>query len=226
MHREGTLGVRREQVLEAHVGECAAHHHFVIAATRAVRVEVDRLDAMRDQVLPGGERFADRSGGRDVVGGDAVAQKAQHPRAANVGDRLGLYRHAVEVGCAPDVRGSGLPGEAVALGHGKALPPLVALEHLGVGLVKHRRLDRRADDVVHLLGGRPDVAQEDGLAVFAGAQWFGVELDVDLARERVGDHEGRGGEVVGAHFLLDPAFEVAVPRQHRAHDQVSIGDRR
>ncbi len=49
--RDAALGARREQVLEAHVGERAAHHHLVVAAAGAVAVEVLHVDAVGDQVL-------------------------------------------------------------------------------------------------------------------------------------------------------------------------------
>ena len=62
-------------------GERAAHHHFVIAAAGAVRIEVRRSHAVRDQPLAGGTRRRNRAGRRDVVGGDRVAEHRQHARA-------------------------------------------------------------------------------------------------------------------------------------------------
>jgi hypothetical protein len=41
-------------VADADVGEGTAHHHFVMATVRAVRVEVHRTDLVLDQVPPGG----------------------------------------------------------------------------------------------------------------------------------------------------------------------------
>src|SRR5258705_3855403 len=70
--REGPLRLRRELVLETYVGEGTPHHHFVVAAARPVGIEVHRLDALRDEILAGGQGFPDRAGGRDVGGGDAV----------------------------------------------------------------------------------------------------------------------------------------------------------
>ena len=43
MQRDAAFGPRRHQVLDAHVRECAADHHFVIAAARAERVHLARL---------------------------------------------------------------------------------------------------------------------------------------------------------------------------------------
>src|SRR5438309_4101502 len=39
VQRHGALGAGCQQVLEAHVGEGAAHHHLVVAAARAVGVD-------------------------------------------------------------------------------------------------------------------------------------------------------------------------------------------
>ena len=44
--RDAALGARRELVAQADVGERAAHHHLVVAAPRAVGVEVLLLDAV------------------------------------------------------------------------------------------------------------------------------------------------------------------------------------
>ena len=66
----GARRVLHHLVLDADVGEGAAHHHFVIAAARAVLVEIGRAHLMLDQILPGRARCADRARRRDVVGGD------------------------------------------------------------------------------------------------------------------------------------------------------------
>src|SRR6185437_2106685 len=49
---EATLDARHHLVLEANVGEGATHHHLVIAASRAVLVEVLGRDVVLFQILP------------------------------------------------------------------------------------------------------------------------------------------------------------------------------
>ena len=44
--RDAAFGAGRELVAQADVGEGAAHHDFVVAAARAVGVEVGGLDAV------------------------------------------------------------------------------------------------------------------------------------------------------------------------------------
>jgi hypothetical protein len=82
---------RNHQVLDAHVGEGAAHHHVVVAAARAVAVEVGLLHAVLQQPLAGGRAGLDGAGGRDVVGGDGVAkQRHDARRPALLFGRFGL----------------------------------------------------------------------------------------------------------------------------------------
>jgi hypothetical protein len=55
MNRDAAFDARHHLVLDADIGEGAAHHDLVVAAPRAVLVEVDRLDAMViDEVLARG----------------------------------------------------------------------------------------------------------------------------------------------------------------------------
>jgi hypothetical protein len=55
--RHAALGAGHHQVLDAHVGERAARHDAVVAAARAVAVEINKIDAVLDQVFPAGEVF-------------------------------------------------------------------------------------------------------------------------------------------------------------------------
>ena len=79
--------------------------------------------------------------------------------------------------------------------------------------------------VVDFLGGRPDVLEEDLLALAVDAERLLGEIDLHRAGERVGDDQRRRGEIVGAHVGVDAAFEVAVAGQHRGGDQIVLVDR-
>ena len=80
--RDAAFDAGNEQVLQAHVRERAAHHHFVIAAARAVLVEVARGDAVLLEVLRGRGALGDVAGRRDVVGRHRIAEQREHARAA------------------------------------------------------------------------------------------------------------------------------------------------
>ena len=80
-----TLAVGHQLVAQAHIAKGAAHHHLVVAAASAVRVEVAQRDAVLDQVAartgvfriePAGEMWS------VVIG---VAHHHQHPGVLDVG---------------------------------------------------------------------------------------------------------------------------------------------
>ena len=85
-------------VLDADIGEGAAHHDFVVAAPRAVLVEVGDRDLVLLQVFAGRRGRPDVAGRRDVVGGDRVAEEAEDARVHDVRDGLRLLGHALEIG--------------------------------------------------------------------------------------------------------------------------------
>ena len=85
-------------VLDADIGERAAHHHFVIAAAGAVLVEVDRPHLMLDEILTGRARGLDRARGRNVVGGDRIEEEREDARVLDVGDRDRRLGQPLEIG--------------------------------------------------------------------------------------------------------------------------------
>jgi hypothetical protein len=92
------FGAGQHLVLDADIGEGAAHHDFVVAAARAVAVEVLLQHLVLAEIFAGGAGFLDVAGGADVVGGDVVAEHGQDARAFDVADRRRLHRDALEIG--------------------------------------------------------------------------------------------------------------------------------
>ena len=222
--RHATLGAGGQLVAQPDVGEGAADHDLVVAAARAVGVEVTLLDAVLGEVATGRAVLLDRAGGADVVGRDRVAQLEQDAGALDVLDRRGLVGHAVEVGRTADVGRLRVPLEGVALGRRQRLPALVAGEDVLVGLAEHLGGDRLRDGLLDLGRARPDVLEEDVVAVLVLAQRVVEQVDVHGAGQRVGDDQRRGREVVHLHVRVDPALEVAVAREHRDDREVVVLD--
>jgi hypothetical protein len=218
------LDLRRDLVADADVGEGAAHHDFVVAPARAVAVEVQRVDAVLGQIGAGGRGLLDGPGGADVVGGDGVAEDPQHARLDDVLDRGRLHRQALEIGRVAHIGGGVVPGVGLAALHVDLLPVLVALEDVLVALGEHRGRDAGALQLGDLGAGRPDVLQEDILALLVLAQRLGGHIDAHGAGQGVGHHQRRRGQVVGAHVRVHPALEIAVARQHRGGDQIIVVD--
>ena len=57
---------------------------------------------------------------------------------------------------------------------------------------------------------RPDVGEIDRLAVFAFAERIFAQINIDASGQRESHHQRRRHQIVGAHFGVDAAFEVAI----------------
>ena len=159
-----------------------------------------------------------------MVGGDGVAEDGEDAGAGNFSDGSGLGGHAVEVRRFADVGGVWFPLVDVAGGEAEFLPVLIAV---GDGCVFLRIAVGRnggGDDGGDFLLGRPDVAEEDGLAGGILADGVVVEVVVDAASEGVGDDERRGHEVVGADLGVDATFEVAIAAEDGDSDERVVFD--
>ncbi len=194
----GALGITaldtvQHLVLDADIGECAAHHHLVVAAPAAVGVELAHRHLPLDQVFARRGGFLEAARRADVVGGHHVAQNRQNARALDVGDRARILAHTPEIGRVLDVgRGSG-PVIRLATGHLDALPHLVALEDIGVLRLERLARDGLFDQFGDFLLGRPDVLHVDIVAVLVLTQRFGRQVDIHVAGERIGDDKRRRG---------------------------------
>ena len=219
------VGELVHEVLDADVGEGAAHHHFMVAAARAVLVEVALAHLTLGEPLARRRGELDGARGRDVVGGDLVAEQREDARVDHVLDRIGGHGHALEIGRVLHVGGVDAPLEGLARWRLDLAPVGVALEDVGVAFLEDLLGDELLDVRLDFLRRRPDVAQIDGLAVLALAQRLLRQVHVDVAGERVGDNERRRGEIVRLHIGVDATLEVAVARQHGRGDDVVLVDR-
>ena len=211
-------------IAQADVGEGAAHHHFVVAAARAVGIEVLGLDAVRDQIFSGGAIRLNRAGGRDVVGGDAVAQHGERAHAVQIAEGDGLQRHVFEIRRMLDVGGFFVPGVEIAFGDRQRAPVLVAGENVGIFLAEHFAGDGSAHGCFDFLGRGPDIAEIDGLAGFVVAERFVDDVEIHASGKRVGDDQRRRGEIIRAAERIDAAFEIAIAAEHRDGDEIIVLD--
>ena len=75
------------------------------------------------------------------------------------------------------------------------------------------------------LGGRPDIAQEDRIALPVFAERLAGQILRHAAGQRIGDDERRRGEIIGLRVRAHPAFEIAIAREHRGGDDPVVVDR-
>ena len=162
---EAALDIVEHSVADADVGEGAAHHDFMVAAPRSVAVELAPADLVLKEIASGWAVGLDRTGGRDVVGGDRIAEDRQRPRPLNIARWHRVHGHACEIGRVLDVGRSCRPAIGLAALHLDLPPALVAAIDIGVAAAEHRRMDVRVDEGADLLVRRPDVLEVHRFAV-------------------------------------------------------------
>src|SRR5690606_36535654 len=101
-----------ELVAQPHVGERATHHHFVVAAPRAVRVVLALRHLVVVEVLRGRRALGDGAGRRDVVRRHGVTEEGQDSRVLQVLWVLRRPRQVVEERGPADVGRLVVPGES------------------------------------------------------------------------------------------------------------------
>ena len=165
LNRESAFNARQHEVFDAFVGECPASHHAIVAAPCAVRIEVSPLNAVIDEVLSRGTFRGDCPGGRDMVGGDGIAENAEDARPFDVGYCLRLrlkvlkewrFLHVCTL-LPPRVERPIRAFEVVPFRHVVAYALVGSLERGGI--------DRLTDEVGYLRVRGPNVPQIDRLAI-------------------------------------------------------------
>ncbi len=154
-----------------------------------------------------------------------MTEHRQDPRPDDIGKGHRREAHSVEKRRRFDVGRIRLPAKHLALGNLESLPALVAVEGAGILVAEHLGVDRLRHRLADLLGSRPDVLQEHRSAIAAGSDRAHREIRVNRAGQRVGDHQGRRGQVVEAHDGIDASLEIAVAAEHRGRHQVVLLDR-
>src|SRR5581483_710637 len=180
------LNARHEEITQADVGERAPHHDFVIAAARAVGVEIDRFHALLDEVTRRGARLRDVAGRGDVIGRYRVTQDGEGTGAMYVRERGRRHGHAFEVRRVLHIGRAGIPGIALARGNLDAGPILIAGEHAGIAFPEHLRVDGAQQDFLHFLVAGPDLGEAHRLAGLVLAERLAGEIDIERTGESVG----------------------------------------
>jgi len=161
----------------------------MISASRTVRIEFVRLDAVSNQIFSCRAVDRNRACRRNVIGGHAIAKNRQDSRPMHVGQRRRLLWHVVEIRRHLDVRGFGIPLINVARGHRHGFPVCVAFKNLCVLLAVHFGSDRLANGFFYFLRSWPDVSEINGFAFTVGAQRFRGQIHIHSSGQRIRDHQ-------------------------------------
>ena len=190
-----TFAALHEPVSQPDIAECAADHDLVVAPPRAVGVELERSDAVGLEPLACGRPWRNRSGRRDVVCGDRVAQDGEHAGALDVAGRGRPWTDALQERRPGDVRRRRVPHITVTGRNREGAPAVVAFKHDRVGALEQLRVDRVTDHLPDLRGRGPQVGEIHVPPVLARPEGLAGQVDVDAPRKRERDDEWRRGEV-------------------------------
>ncbi len=216
----------QHQVLDAHIGEGPARHHAVVAAPRAVAVEINGLHAVLDEIFAGGRVFLEAAGGRDVVGRHGVAKNAERAGAPDLADRARAAsrssRRTAAPGCTCFLRPSGTHrrqrrGSRSTSGFcaAKSLYNVRKTSGLSALFIASRTSCER----------RPQIAQVNVTPVLVLAKRFGRQIDVHASRQREGDDQRRRHEKIRLHAGVDARLKIPVAAEHARRDQIVLHHR-
>ena len=213
-------------IADTRIGEGAAHHHLMVAAPRAIAVEIRLTHLVFQQIFTGRRRLPDIPRRRDMVGRDGIPEFRQDARALHITHRLRIGRHAFKIRRVLHIGAARIPAIGVAARfNANGLPLRRALEDIAIAFLEHLTRHSGVNRVVHFLLRRPDILEVDRLAIAARANRFFRQILADGAGQRIGHHQRGRGEVIGAHIGMHAAFEVAIARQHRNADQLVVFNR-
>ena len=161
-----------------------------------------------------------------MVRGDRVAQQCQDASARDVCDRLRVTLQCVEVGSLAHVGARAVPREDVPFGCGEALPTVVSFENIPISAGEHLCVDGCVNGRLNLIRARPDICQIDRSSILRRPQRLSCDVEIHRPRDRVGDHQRRGCEVVHLDVGVDTSFEITISTQDRRDRQIGFVDGR
>ena len=160
--------------------------------------------------LPGGAICRDAACRRNVVCVHGITKHRQHAGALDLPDRRHLQGQVLEVRRVMDVGRCLVPLIETTPGDLDGLPHFVAFEDGRVPLGEHAGQQAATHRLRDLGLRRPEVLEEHGAPIFAGAQGLLVQVNVNTSGQRIGHDQRRRCQVAAAHQRIDTALEVAV----------------
>ena len=99
---------------------------------------------------------------------------------------------------------------------------LIALKDVAIAGLEQGIGHDLALDLGDLGCGWPDVLQEDRVAILIRAKRLGGQVKAHRACQGIGHDQGRRGQIIGARIGIDPALEIAIARQDRDRNQITV----
>jgi len=96
------------------------------------------------------------------------------------------------------------------------------LEDIAIAALEHGRGQALLNGFQDFVIGRPDIFQIDRVAVAVFSQGIAGDIDFHISGQRIGNNQGRGGQIVRTGLRADTAFEVPVAGQNGGCDQIAF----
>ena len=160
-----------------------------------------------------------------MVGGHAVAENGERPGALDLVNLPRLQGEVIKKGRLLDVGALRVPFIHVADARGNLVPFRVLPGEIAVEILKNFRLERRPHQIAYFPHARPNVFQQDRLAVLAVAQRFAAQVDINAAGQSKRDDQRWRHEKIGFDALMDARLEIAIAGKHRRRHEVILVDR-
>ena len=160
-----------------------------------------------------------------MVRGDRITHHHKHTSAVDLPDGRRFRRQVLEERRFLHIGAVRVPGIQRRFLPGNGVPGLVAVEYIAILCFEHLGLQRLCDGIGDFLLGGPDVLQGNRISFGILTQGLARQVHVNPARQGVGHHQGRRGEVVRLHVRVYASLEIPVARQDRCRHQVAFVDR-
>ncbi len=157
-----------------------------------------------------------------MVGCNTVPEKGEHSGICDIRKCSGLLRHVLEERRMLNVGRPDIPLVSKTCDRFHLLPGIGAGENIPVTLPEHFGDYTRTHGIRNLLIRWPNVLEIDRITIAAFAERFAGDIDPGIPGDGVCHHENRRGEIIHLRLRIHATFEVSVPRQNGADDQVTV----
>ena len=152
------------------------------------------------------------------------AETRQNAGVLSVPHRLRLHLQPIEIGRISHIGRAEIPFVGFS-SRGLHLAPMrTAVENIGVPRLEHLPGHEFIDNPGNFVLVRPDVLEKHRMAFLVMAEGFVCKVRRDRAGERMGDDEGRRGEVIRLHIGADAALEIPIAGEDRRGNNAIVVD--
>ena len=198
----------------------------MIAAPRAIGIELVRLYAVRDQIFSR-RRIERRSIPPEKCDRWSRCRRERPARARHEYPREPRrFRHVFKIRRQLDVCGLRIPLVQIAFGNRHGFPVRVAFEHVGVFFASTFRWSRIRARLFQFPAAWARSRGDRPACRGIRAQRFRGKIHIHAAGERIGHDQRRRSQIICAHQRMNAPFKISIAAQNRDRHHIVVLDRR